>query len=99
MSSLPIRLVRTVLSSVALFSPNNEMVVWSKRRGVKEKDAFVSDLYLTRLNSKKDGKFRTVRLTNADDSDSSPGFSRDSETIYFQSSIRKLKVKLIKQAF
>lgn len=87
----PEDIIHTEYLQSPVFSPDNQMVVWSKRRAVKEKDAFVSDLYLTRLNSKKDGKFRTVRLTNADDSDSSPGFSRDGETIYFQSGRKKGK--------
>lgn len=74
-----------------VFSPDHQMVVWSKRRSVKEKDAFVSDLYLTRLNDKKKGQFRTVRLTNADENDSSPVFSRDGELIYFRSGREKGK--------
>lgn len=73
------------MSSVA-FSPDNSMVVWSKQKGVKEKDKFVSDLYLTRLNVLKDGKLLTVQLTNSDENDYAPTFSRDGETIYFQSS-------------
>lgn len=73
------------------FSPNNQMVVWSKRRGVKEKDRFVSDLYLTRLDLTKDGTFRTFQLTNQDENDSSPIFSKDGETIYFLSSREKGK--------
>jgi hypothetical protein len=45
------------------FSPDGDMVLWSKRRAVTKKDRFVSDLYLTRLVDKKDGKYRTIRLT------------------------------------
>jgi len=73
------------LSSPKL-SPDGKMVVWTKRRGDKKKDKFLNDLYLTRLDLEKDGAFRTIRLTNADESDSSPLFSRDGETIYFLSS-------------
>lgn len=87
----PEDIIHTEFLQSPVFSPDHQMVVWSKRRAVKKKDAFVSDLYLTRLNTKKDGKFRTVRLTNADDSDSSPSFSRDGETIYFQSGREKGK--------
>lgn len=87
----PKDIIHTEYLQSPVFSPDHQMVVWSKRRAVKEKDAFVSDLYLTRLNNKKDGKFRTVRLTNADDSDSAPSFSRDGETIYFQSGREKGK--------
>ncbi|MCB9081548.1 MAG: prolyl oligopeptidase family serine peptidase [Lewinellaceae bacterium] len=67
-------------------SPNNQLLVWAKRRGVKEKDRFVADLYLTRLNQLRDGKPLTTQLTHQDENDSSPFFSRDGETIYFLSS-------------
>jgi len=72
-------------------SPNNNMVVWTKRKAVKKKDRFVSDIYLTRLDLKKDNKFRTIQLTNGDDNDYSPLFSKDGETIYFLSSRDKGK--------
>lgn len=65
------------------FSPDNKMVVWNKRKAVKKKDRFVSDLYLTRLDMIKKDAFRTFQITNGDDSDYSPTFSRDSEKIYF----------------
>ena len=48
-------------------SPNNNMVVWTKRKAVKKKDRFVSDIYLTRLDVKKEGSYLTVQLTNGDD--------------------------------
>ena len=76
---------RESMGSVS-FSPNNNMVVWTKSKPVKEKDRFVSDIYLTRLDLKKDDKFRTIQLTNGDDSDHSPIFSKDGEHIYFLSS-------------
>ncbi len=78
-------------------SPDNKMVVWTKRRAAKdkekdkEKDKFVNDLYLTRLDVKDEGKFKTVPLTQADENDHSPLFSRDGETIYFLSSRDKGK--------
>lgn len=87
----PTDIIHTEYLQSPVFSPDHQMVVWSKRRAVKEKDAFVSDLYLTRLNSKKEGKFRTVQLTNADENDNSPIFSRDGETIYFKSGREKGK--------
>jgi dipeptidyl aminopeptidase/acylaminoacyl peptidase len=75
------------------FSPDKSMVVWTKNRGVEKKDKFVNDIYLTRLNLQKDGtsrnesgNYKTIRLTNSDESDHSPLFSRDGETIYFLSS-------------
>ena len=55
-------------------SPKGNMVVWTKRKGVKKKDRFVSDIYLTRLDNKKDGIFRTIQLTNGDENDYSPIF-------------------------
>ena len=68
------------------FSPDNQMVVWTKRKAVKDKDRFVSDIYLTRLNLMKDGAYKTVQLTNGKDNDYSPIFSKDGEYIYFLSS-------------
>jgi dipeptidyl aminopeptidase/acylaminoacyl peptidase len=73
------------------FAPDNSAVVWTKSRGVKEADKFVSDIYMTRLDAEKDGKYRTLRMTSADESDFSPVFSRDSEWIYFLSSRKKGK--------
>lgn len=67
-------------------SPDNNMLVWTKSRAFKKEDKFVSDLYLTRFDVTRDDVFRTFRLTNADESDSAPLFSRDGETIYFLSS-------------
>lgn len=87
----PEDIIHSEFMQSSVFSPDHQMVVWSKRRSVKEKDAFVSDLYLTRLNNKTKGKFRTVRLTNADENDSSPVFSKDGELIYFQSGREKGK--------
>lgn len=75
------------------FSPNGKMVVWTKRRPFKKKDRFISDLYLTRLGVKdKKGNYKTTRLTRSGDSDYSPIFSSDSETIYFLSTRAKGKV-------
>ena len=76
---------RESMGSVS-FSLDNKMVVWTKRKPVKTKDRFISDIYLTRLDMLKDGKFKTVQLTNGDDNDSSPLFSKDGEHIYFLSS-------------
>ncbi len=68
------------------FSPDNTMVVWTKRKGVKAKDRFISDIYLTRLDIKKDNAYKTIQLTNGNDNDYSPLFSKDGEYIYFLSS-------------
>ncbi len=82
----PEDIINTEYMGSVSFSPDNSMVVWTKRKGVKGKDRFVSDIYLTRLNQKKDDTFRTVQLTNGDDNDYSPTFSKDGEYIYFLSS-------------
>ncbi|XLS28067.1 prolyl oligopeptidase family serine peptidase [Flavobacteriaceae bacterium M23B6Z8] len=75
----------------AVFSPDGTMVVWSKRRANKEKDKFISDLYLSRLDKLKDGKPLTTQLTYEDENDYSPVFSKDNSTIYFLSSREKGK--------
>ncbi len=87
----PKDIINTEYLGGATISPDNKMVLWSKRRAVKEKDRFVSDLYLTRLDMEKDGKYRTIRLTNSDENDFGGFFSPDSETIYFRSSRDKGK--------
>ena len=76
---------RETMGSVS-FSPNSNMVVWTKRKAVKSKDRTVSDIYLTRLDMVKDGKYKTIQLTNGEDNDYSPTFSKDGEHIYFLSS-------------
>lgn len=81
---------RQSMSSVS-FSPDNTMVVWTKRKNVKKKDRFVSDIYLTRLDLKEGDVFKTIPLTNGDDNDYSPLFSKDGEFIYFLSSRDKGK--------
>ena len=88
----PEDIIHTEYMQSVSISPDNKMVAWSKRRGItsddkeKNKDKFVSDIYLTRLDLKKDGKFKTVRLTNHDENDHSALFSRDNELLYFLSS-------------
>jgi dipeptidyl aminopeptidase/acylaminoacyl peptidase len=82
-------IINTEYVGSASFSPDNNAIVWVKRRGHKEKDRFISDLYLTRLNIEKDGMPRTFRLTSGDESDYSPLFSKDGEDIYFLSSREK----------
>jgi dipeptidyl aminopeptidase/acylaminoacyl peptidase len=72
-------------------SPDNSMVVWTKRKAVKDKDRFVSDMYLTRLDLKEDDVYKTIQLTNGKDNDYSPLFSKDGEYIYFLSSRDKGK--------
>ncbi|MGM0588702.1 MAG: S9 family peptidase [Bacteroidota bacterium] len=73
-------------ASSVQYSPDGSRVVWVKRRPSKDKDRFVSDLYLTHLDQKKDGEYLTVQLTRGEDSDYSPLFSADGSTLYFLSS-------------
>ena len=68
------------------FAPDGNSVVWVKRRPDREKDKFVTDLYLTRLDvQNENGAFKTIQLTRGSESDRSPLFSRDGDTIYFLS--------------
>jgi len=73
------------------FAPDGQALIWTKRRAFEKKDKFISDIYLTRLDLKKDGLPRTFRMTSRDENDHSPIFSRDGETIYFLSSRDKGK--------
>ena len=82
----PEHIINTEYVSSPRFSPNKQMLVWTKRKGVKKEDKFVSDIYLTRFDLKQDGKFRTFQLTNGNDNDYAPQFSANGEDIYFQSS-------------
>ncbi len=68
------------------FSPNGKLIVWQKRRPSKEKDRFVTDLYLTRLDIKEKGTYKTILLTQGEESEHAPFFSKDGATIYFLSS-------------
>ena len=76
------------------FSYDGSMIVWSKRKALKdpEKDKFVSDLYLTYLDRDDNGKPLTVQLTNAEENDHSALFSKDNRDLYFLSSRDKGKV-------
>ena len=75
----------------ASFSPNGNAIVWTKRRALKDKDKFISDIYLTRLDVTQDGLPRTFRLTSSDANDYAPLFSKNGEDIYFLSSRDKGK--------
>lgn len=82
----PEDIINTEFMREVQIAPNKKLVVWTKRKAVKEKDKFVSDIYLTRLDVEKEGTYLSLPLTNADENDYSPLFSRDSETVYFLSS-------------
>ncbi len=88
----PEEIIHTQSVSNPIFSPDRKLVVWTQRKGVKKADKFVNDLYMARLDLKKDGKIRTFQLTSTDDNDNSPLFSADSEQLYFLSSREKGKV-------
>ncbi|WP_440998635.1 S9 family peptidase [Fodinibius sp. SL11] len=73
-------------ASSLTFSPDGNSMVWVKYQPDKEKDASQSDLYLTHLDKRDNGEYKTVQLTRGNESDYSPLFSKDGETIYFLSS-------------
>ena len=81
-------IIHTESMSEVEFSPDGNLLLWSKLRATedKKKDVFVNDLYLTRLETTKDGQFLTVRLTNGDENDHSALFDRNGEYVYFLSS-------------
>jgi dipeptidyl aminopeptidase/acylaminoacyl peptidase len=76
-------------------APDGKTVAWVKRTANKEKDAFVTKLFVTRLDQKEgghpEGRYPTVQLTRGDDADRSPLFSRDGKLIYFLSAREKGK--------
>lgn len=73
------------------FSEDGKALVWTQRKAVKEKDKFVSDIYLTRLDLPSDKGFRTFQLTNKKESDHDAIFSKNGEEVYFLSSREKGK--------
>ena len=87
----PSDIIHTEYMQQVTISPNNELVAWTKRRGLKEKDKFINDIYLTRLTGKEKGQYPTIRLTFTDENDHSPLFSRDNKHLYFLSSRDKGK--------
>ena len=87
----PSDIIHTEYMRSVSISPDGQKVAWTKQKAVKEKDKFVSDIYISRLDAKEDGKPRIVQMTASDENDSSPFFSRDSETLYFLSSRDKGK--------
>lgn len=82
----PENIINTEYIQSPVFSEDGNMVVWTKSEGNTEKDKFVQNLYLTRLNLLKDNLPLTVALTKNEDNDSNPVFSENGETIYFLSS-------------
>ena len=72
-------------------SPTENMILWTKKKGVKETDKFVTDIYLTRLDIPENGIFKTIQLTYSNENDFNPIFSKDGTSIYFLSSREKGK--------
>ncbi|HHP7242911.1 MAG TPA: prolyl oligopeptidase family serine peptidase [Cyclobacteriaceae bacterium] len=82
----PEDIINTEYVSNPIFSPTGDMVIWSKRTGLKKEDKFVNKLFLTRLNILEKGKPLTIQLTRGESSESNPVFSKDGKDIYFLSS-------------
>ena len=78
-------------ASDVTFSPDGNAVVWVKSEPNRDKDREQRDLYLTRLDVREDNEYKTVQLTRGEESDYSPFFSKDGETIYFLSSRKEGK--------
>jgi len=88
----PADIVNQSRVSDAAFSPDGKAIVWVKSSPNKKEDKFESDLWLTRLDLKDEsGNPRQIQLTRGKESDQSPLFSADGETIYFLSSRSKGK--------
>ncbi|MEO0895634.1 MAG: prolyl oligopeptidase family serine peptidase [Bacteroidota bacterium] len=87
----PEHIINTEYARSVSISPDNQSVVWTKRKGDKKADRFKSGIYLTRLNMKKAGLPRSFQMTRFKESDYSPFFSRNGENIYFLSSREKGK--------
>jgi dipeptidyl aminopeptidase/acylaminoacyl peptidase len=87
----PKDIINTQFLRSVTFSNNAKMVVWRQRKAVKKKDKFISNLFLTRLDVKKDGDFLSIPLTQGDESNYNPLFAKDDESIYFLSSRDKGK--------
>ena len=85
----PKDVIESETASSFQFSPDGKSIVWVKRIPNKEKDTFISKLFLTRLDMKEKEEFVNVQMTYGEDSESSPFFSKDGKLIYFMSSREK----------
>ncbi|MDX1628816.1 MAG: peptidase S9, partial [Fulvivirga sp.] len=82
----PKEIINTKYVSSIEFSTDGNMISWTQRRGVEEKDKFVNDIHLARLELIKNNKPRAFQLTRADENDYNQLFSQDNEYLYFLSS-------------
>jgi len=87
----PEDIINTEYMKSVSVSPKGNMIVWTKKKAVKKKDKFVSDIYLTLLDIQEKETFKTVQLTFSDENDFNPIFSKNGEYIYFLSSRYKGK--------
>ncbi len=87
----PKDIINTQFLRSVSFSNNAKMLVWRQSKAVKKKDKFIANLFLTRLDVKKDGGFLSIPLTQGDESNYNPLFAKDDESIYFLSSREKGK--------
>ncbi|HEY2458930.1 MAG TPA: prolyl oligopeptidase family serine peptidase [Candidatus Acidoferrum sp.] len=69
-------------------SPDSHWVAWIKSEGDKEKDARISNLYLSSLSEQ-----REIQLTRGSDNVSQPHFSPDGESLVFLSSRARPQAK------
>ncbi len=87
----PKDIINTQFLRSVSFSNNAKMLVWRQSKAVKKKDKFISNLFLTRLDVKKDGGFLSIPLTQGDESNYNPLFAKDDESIYFCLHAKKVK--------
>lgn len=87
----PEDIINTEYMKSVSVSPKGNMIVWTKKKAVKKKDKFVSDIYLTLLNIQEKETFKTIQLTFSDENDFNPIFSQNGESIYFLSARDKGK--------
>lgn len=87
----PEEIINTQFVSAPSFSPDGNMIVWSKKTGLKKEDKFVQKLFLTRLDVMKAGKPLTIQLTYGTSSERNAIFSLNGESIYYLSSKEKGK--------
>ncbi|MDG1572270.1 prolyl oligopeptidase family serine peptidase [Robiginitalea sp. M366] len=84
----PEDIIHTVYVDNAEFSKDGSELVWSQRKGLKEEDKFVSQLYLARLGEDSP---KPVQLTRGKSSESNAVFAADGQSLYFLSTREKGK--------